>query len=127
MTVQFVLVCSFNCKFKFLLPLLLEILGNMCITIVCFLGFHVINFEIILIFLIKPFSCVTDKSRKKKKVLKIFRLKIDFKTKEKVFLIVFKGILVSKNLLRPKSVLLVHHHCHHFFFLLIFINQRILL
>ena len=37
------------------LPLLLEILGNMCIAIVCYPGCDVMDFEINLIFLIKPF------------------------------------------------------------------------
>ena len=36
------------------LPLLCEISGNMCIAIVCEPGCHVINFEVNLIFLIKP-------------------------------------------------------------------------
>ena len=47
------------------LPLLLEILGNMCITIVCFPGCYLINFEINLIFLTKPFFYVTKKLRQK--------------------------------------------------------------
>ena len=37
------------------IPLFLEILGNMCITIVCKPDCDVIQFEINLIFLIKPF------------------------------------------------------------------------
>ena len=37
----------------FILPC--EILGNMCITIVCKPGCDVMNFEVNLIFLIKPF------------------------------------------------------------------------
>ena len=37
------------------LPLLLEILGNMCNAIVCFPGCDVMEFEINLIFLIEPF------------------------------------------------------------------------
>ena len=37
------------------LPLLLEILGNMCIAIVYYPGCDVMNFEINFIFLIKPF------------------------------------------------------------------------
>ena len=37
-------------------PLLLEILGNMCIAIICFSIYDVINFEINHAFLIKPFS-----------------------------------------------------------------------
>ena len=37
------------------LPLLLKILGNMCIAIVCFPGCNITNFETNLIFLIKQF------------------------------------------------------------------------
>ena len=37
------------------LPLLYEILGDMCIAIVCKPGCDVRNFEVNLIFLIKPF------------------------------------------------------------------------
>ena len=37
------------------MPLLLKILGNMCIAIVCFPGCDIINFEIDLIFSITPF------------------------------------------------------------------------
>ena len=51
------------------LPLHLGILENMCIAIVCSPGCDVINFEISLIFLIKPFSCMTKKSRQKFKYL----------------------------------------------------------
>ena len=49
------------------LPLLLRILGNMCITSVCYSGWGVIKFEINLIFLIKPFCYMTKKSRQKLK------------------------------------------------------------
>ena len=45
------------------LPLLFEILGNMCIAIVCFLGCDVITFEINIIFLINPVFYLTKKSR----------------------------------------------------------------
>ena len=45
------------------LPLLLEILVNMCIRIVCYPGCDVINFEINLIFPIKPFFDMTEDSR----------------------------------------------------------------
>ena len=41
----------------------------MCIVIVCFLVFDVINFKINLIFLIKPFFYMTKKSRQKLKYL----------------------------------------------------------
>ena len=51
------------------LPLLLEILGNMCITIICYPGRDVIKSEINLIFLIKPFWYMTKKSRQKLKYL----------------------------------------------------------
>ena len=37
------------------LPLLLEILGNMCIASVCYLGFDVMDFQINFVFLIEPF------------------------------------------------------------------------
>ena len=37
------------------LPLLCEILGNMCIAFVCKLGCDVMNFEVYLIFPNKPF------------------------------------------------------------------------
>ena len=57
-------------------PLLLEILVNMCITIVCFPGCDVINFEINLIFLIRSFFCMTKNSRQK-----ILRSKRAFKVK----------------------------------------------
>ena len=51
------------------LPLLLEILGNRSFAIVCFPGCDVINFEINLISLIKPFFYMTKKSRQKFKYL----------------------------------------------------------
>ena len=45
--------------------LLLEVLGNMRIAIVSFLGFDFIAFEINLIFLIKPFFYMMKKSTQK--------------------------------------------------------------
>ena len=52
----FLLLCSINWpNFIVWLPLLCEILGNMCIAIVCKPGCDVMNFEVNLIFLIKPF------------------------------------------------------------------------
>ena len=50
-------------------PLLLEILGSMCVTILCWPGCDVIKFEINLIFFIKPFYYLTKKSRQKLKYL----------------------------------------------------------
>ena len=49
--------------------LLLEILGNTCIVIICNPVCDVINFEISLSFLIKPFSYLTKKSGQKCKYL----------------------------------------------------------
>ena len=51
------------------LPLLLEILGNMCIAIV-YPGCDVMDFEINLIFLIEPFFLYDQKSRQNLKYLK---------------------------------------------------------
>ena len=56
-------------NFIVLLPLLLEILGNMCIAIVCFPVCDIIHFEINLIFLIKPFFNMGKSSRQKFKNL----------------------------------------------------------
>ena len=56
-------------NFTVWLSFLLEILGNMCIAIVCFPDCDVINFEIDLIFLINPSFCMTKKSRQKFKCL----------------------------------------------------------
>ena len=51
------------------LPELLEILDNMYIAVVCFPGCDLINLEINLIFLIKPFLFMTKKSRQKFKYI----------------------------------------------------------
>ena len=56
-------------NFTVWLPLLLEIFGNMCITIVSEPVCDAIEFEINLIFLIKPFRYITKKSRQKLKYL----------------------------------------------------------
>ena len=52
-----------NLVFK--LPLLFKMLGNMCIVILCLSGCDVMNFEINLSFLIKPFPSMTEKVRTK--------------------------------------------------------------
>ena len=52
------------------MSLILEMYGNMCIAIVCFPGFGVINFEIKHTFLIKPLFYLTKTSRQKFKYLK---------------------------------------------------------
>ena len=66
----FLVLYSFDrLNFIFCFPVLLEILGNVCIAIVCFTGCDVINLEINLIFLIKPFFYMTEKLRQKFKYL----------------------------------------------------------
>ena len=52
------------------LPLLLEILGNMCIIITCSPVCHVKKFEIKSSFLIKPFSYMIKTSGQRKELLK---------------------------------------------------------
>ena len=67
---MFLMLCSINRPNLIVwLLLLLEILGGVCTAIVCFPGCDVINFEINLILLIKPFFYLTQKSRQKFKYL----------------------------------------------------------
>ena len=67
---MFLILYSINWpNFIVWLPLIFEILGNICIAIVCFLDRDVINSEINLIFLIKPFFHMTRKSWQKFKHL----------------------------------------------------------
>ena len=61
------------------LPLLCEMLRNMCIAIVYKPRCDVMNFEVSLIFLIKPFFLHDQKSREKN--LNILRTKRAFKLK----------------------------------------------
>ena len=81
------------------LPLLLEILANMCITIVCQPDCDVIKFEINLMFLIKPFCYMTKSSRQK---FKYPETKRTFEVKWKAFFIISEGLSVAKNGLRPE-------------------------
>ena len=64
-----------------------------CIPIVCFSGCDVMNFEIDLIFLIKPFSYMIKKSRQK---LKALRTKRTSKVKKKHFSSFLKGFQLPK-------------------------------
>ena len=64
-------------------------------------------FEINLIFLIKPFSYMTEKSRQKFKYLEN---KKSFKEEIKSIFIVFKRFSVAKNCLRPESAPLKYDH-----------------
>ena len=77
-----------------------EILGNICIAIICFPVCDFVNFEINLIFLIKHFCYMTKKSKQE---LKHLRMKRTFKVKLKAFFIIFKWLSVAKNCLTPES------------------------
>ena len=102
----FLMLYSINWpNFIIWLPLLLEILCNRCIATVCFPGCDVINFENNLIFLIKPFSYITKKSIQKFKYLENEN---SFLGEIKSIFIIFKGLSVAKNCLRPKSAPLTH-------------------
>ena len=88
------------------LPFLFEILGNICIAVVCFPGCHVIIFDILVLFLIKPFFYITKNSRQKFKYLenkKSFQGEI-----KNIFLSFFKGLSDITNFLRPESLPLDH-------------------
>ena len=82
--------------------LFVEILINICIALVCEPSCDVTNFEINLIFLIKPFFYITKKSRRKLKYLD--KAKRFQKKKKKKFFIIFKGVSVAKNCFRHESV-----------------------
>ena len=83
------------------LSLLFDILGNINITVICFPGCDVINFEINLIILMKPYMIKNSRHD-----LNILRMNRAFKVKLKAFFITFKGLSIVKNCLRPESVAL---------------------
>ena len=72
----------------------------MCMAVVSFLGCDVINFEINLIFLIKPFLYMTKKSRQKFKYLEN---EITLKVKLKAFFNIFIGLSFAKNCPRREN------------------------
>ena len=72
----------------------------MCIIQVCFPGCDVLHFEINLIFLIKPFLSMIKKSRQKFKYLKNEK---SLSGEIKSIFVIFKGLSVPKNCLRPES------------------------
>ena len=90
-TLYFINWTNFVARF----PILLETLGNMRIEIICFSACGVINFEINHSFFIKPFLHIDKKSGQK---CKISRMK-----KNKAFFIIFQGLSIAKNFLRPDS------------------------
>ena len=57
-------------KFLCLIAFTSSDIGNMCIVIVCYYIYAVINFEICLSFLVKPFSYLTENLEQKFKYLK---------------------------------------------------------
>ena len=81
------------------LSLLLEILGNICITFVCFPGCDVINFQSSLIFLSRfytwPKSRDKNLSRERKELIKVKYI--------------FKGLSVGKNCTRPENAPLARY------------------
>ena len=83
------------------LPLLLEILCNMCIAIFSFQVYDVIEFENSIIFWIKLFFYMTKNSRKELNILRTIK---GFKVTLKAFFIIFRGLLVAKYCLRRESV-----------------------
>ena len=67
---MFLMLCFINWpKFILWLSLLLAIFSNMCIATVFFPAWGTINFEINLVFIIKPFFFMTEKSRQNFKYL----------------------------------------------------------
>ena len=101
------------------LPLLHEILGNTCIVIVCWPGCDVINFEINLIFLIKPYSSIWTKSQDKN--LNILRTQRAFNMKLKASFINCKGLSlkqIKQILLEGESPILKNKILFFYVFLL---------
>ena len=76
------------------LPLLLEILHNMCIAIACKSGCDVITFKINLIFLIKPFLYMTKKVKIKSQMS--WEWKVLLRWNKKDFSSFLKGFHLSK-------------------------------
>ena len=56
-------------KFHYLIAVHIEILGNLCIVIVCFTGCDIKNFEVNFFFLVKLLFCMTKHLRQKLKYL----------------------------------------------------------
>ena len=93
-----------------ILPLLLQILGNMCIEIVCFPGCDAINFEINLNFLIKSFFYMTKKLRQIFKNVSRAKRAFNFHQYQRAF--------SCQNCLRLESVPLNSFFLHFLFILL---------
>ena len=91
---MFLILYSINwLNFIVRLFLLLETRGNVCIAVVYFPSCNVINFEINLIFLIKPFFYIAKKSRQN---LNVLRTKRAFRWNKKHFSSILKDFHLSK-------------------------------
>ena len=84
------------------LPLLLEIPGNMCIVIVCYPVCVVINFKI---HHSHQAVCLHDQKLRTKIEISQGQ-KVLLRWNKKAFYIIFKGLSVVRNCLRPASALL---------------------
>ena len=85
------------------LHLLLEILGNVCIMITSYLTYEVINFQIKLSFLIKPFIYMTKMSGQKSLWTKFHKQRDLFGVYKKLCSFSLAGDSVVRNYLRPES------------------------
>ena len=93
---NFLMLNSINWpNFIIWLPVLFEVLANIYCN--CLL-FRYINFEINLIFLIKLFLYMIQKSRQNMLRINILRTKTAFKVKWKPFLIIFKALSIAKKI-----------------------------
>ena len=79
---------------------LLDLLGHMCIVIICYPVFDVINFELTLAFLSSRFPTWLNSQDKN---VNIPSTKGAFSMKQKAFFIIFKGLSVIRNCLRQES------------------------
>ena len=93
---MFFLLYSINlANFIAWLFLLLEMLGNICIAIVFYPGCDVLDFDL------SNQTIFSTKPKSEDKNLNILTNKRAFKVKRKAFFIIFKGLSVIKNCLRP--------------------------
>ena len=69
----------------------------MCVVVVCFSSCDITNFEINLVFLIKPFFYMIKESRQKFKYLEN---KKALREKQKAFFVIFNGLSVKEIYLR---------------------------
>ena len=96
LTEMFFMLYSINlANFIAWLFLLLEMLGNICIAIVFYPGCDVLDFDL------SNQTIFSTRPKSEDKNLNILTNKRAFKVKRKAFFIIFKGLSVIKNCLRP--------------------------